>query len=100
MASHTSPKTITSARKAIGTIICGPEAGTFVWVLQKFEVTNATLYFQTTQKLRHAVRDKTPRHRKPSCNMEGHELEFFVCAWRGFVRTAGNVYPIHLTIRT
>lgn len=95
MASQTSPKTIPSARKATGTFICGPEAGIFVEVSQKGEIIIATLYLQAIQKLRHAVPEKCPRHRKSSCNTTGHGTTFFVYAWRRFMRTAGNIFPIH-----
>jgi hypothetical protein len=75
--------------------VCGPEAGIFVEVLQKGEIINATLYLQTIQKLRHAVPEKHPKHRKSSCYTTGHGPTFFACAWREFMRTAGDIFPIH-----
>lgn len=63
-----------SARQATGTVVGAREAGIFVEVLQKGEITNATLYFQTIQKLRHAVPDKPLRHKKASCNKAGSSV--------------------------
>lgn len=97
MVSQTLPKTIPSARKATGTVICGPEVGIFVEVLQRGEIINATLYLQTIQKLRQAVPEKRPRHRITSYNTTGYGPTFFVCAWTGFMRRTVKIFPIHPT---